>query len=176
MKIPSLVGFDLKVSASAAAVQRSRRPTRGRREAFSPTSAETHQQRTLSEQPLPGLGSVRSADAEAPLQLEVRLENQTHRILSARNDQALHLCLRSSFSPLFACLPSSKTSCSDLEESAGLLGTQERPELNLNQKVEVKRCSETGNQQDGAEQPRSTFPALPSSSSLIPPLSCFSHC
>lgn len=134
-----------------------------------------YQQRTPSE-PSPGLRSVRSADAEASPQLGTRPEKSDDRILSARNDQAPHLCLRSPFSPLFACLPSSKTSCSDLEESEGLLGTRGRPELNLNQKVEVKRCSETGNQQDGAKQPRSTFPALPSSSSLILPLSCSSHC
>lgn len=65
-----------------------------------------------------------------------------------------HLYLR--LPPLLAPFPPYSTHLvAILEELEVCRGTRESPELNLNRKVEVKRCSETGNQQ--AHQPRSTF-------------------
>lgn len=119
-----------------------------------------------------GLWSVRPADsADVPL-LEMWLEIRWSHFINLKSSCA---------APVFAIvflpfLPSLRTSCSDLEESEVSWGHRKRPELNLNQKVEVKRCSKTGNQQDVANQPHSTFALIPSSSSLILPLSCFSHC
>lgn len=97
------------------------------------------------------------------------------RILSTENDHAPHLYLHFSFS-LVHLFPFHENILSWFRGVGGLLGTLERPELNLNQKAEVKRCSKTGNQQDLANQPHSTFPLIPSSSSLILLLSCFSLC